>query len=245
MTSSARARPMSRARCWTPPAPGITPNPRLRLSEIARLSRGEAHVACQHELAAGAAHATLDLCDRDKAALAQAAKHDRDRRLPSQPRRIFAVLFDPRHIDMGDEIIGIGAPEYQPLDSIGGLRLPNEGVQVTDQFGPKRFMGGVEISANRTALPSALLSSGSPFDLLLCRSVQRPGSQTCSICGRLLRRYDQRLAFFDDIGGEFARGGAANVARRVDYSGRDEQVFPADSVVSLPSTSYSNVPSST
>src|SRR5205085_549125 len=59
---------------------------RLRLTEDRRLARGKAHVQRQHELAAGGAHAALDLCDGDEAACAQMAKQEADRRFASQLR---------------------------------------------------------------------------------------------------------------------------------------------------------------
>jgi hypothetical protein len=68
---------------------------RLYLTENRSLSRGKAHVARQHELAAGAAYATLDLRDGDEAACAQMAKQEGDRRFAGQLRRRLAVLFDP------------------------------------------------------------------------------------------------------------------------------------------------------
>src|SRR6266852_4866403 len=50
---------------------------RLRLSENRSLSLGKAHVACQHEFAAGGPYAALDLRDGDEAACAQMAKQQR------------------------------------------------------------------------------------------------------------------------------------------------------------------------
>src|SRR6266702_2669010 len=41
--------------------------------------------------------------------------------------------------------------------------------------------------------------------------------------GRSLDHHDERLPFFDDIRGELRPGAAADVLRRVDRSGRDEQ----------------------
>jgi hypothetical protein len=52
---------------------------RLELTEQSRLSRGEAHVAREHKLAADASHATLDLSDRDEAACAQVMEQEADR----------------------------------------------------------------------------------------------------------------------------------------------------------------------
>ena len=91
---------MRRARCWTPPAPGIRPNARLRLTENRRLARSKTHVARQHEFAAGAAYAALDLRDGDEAAGAEMAKQEGDRWFTGQLRRLFPVLCDPRHVDV-------------------------------------------------------------------------------------------------------------------------------------------------
>jgi hypothetical protein len=72
MTSSARARPIRRTRCWMPPPPGDEAERRFRRREDHRFAGREAHVAGQHELAAGGAHAALDLGDRHQAAFARA-----------------------------------------------------------------------------------------------------------------------------------------------------------------------------
>ena len=82
---------------------------RLELTEDRRLSRGEAHVARQHELAAGAADAALDLRDGDEAARAQMTEQEGDRRFAGQLRRLRPVLLDPGHVDVGDEVVGVGA----------------------------------------------------------------------------------------------------------------------------------------
>jgi len=72
MTSSARARP----ECEVLDAAGTRDQAEshLRLAEYRRLSRGKAHVARQHEFAAGAANVTFDVRNGDEAAGAQVAK---------------------------------------------------------------------------------------------------------------------------------------------------------------------------
>ena len=114
---------------------------RLELTEDRRLARGKAHVARQHELAAGAAYATLDLRDGDEAACAQMAKQQGDRRLAGQLRRLRPVLLDPGHVDVGNEVVGVGALEHEHLDGVVGLGLLNEGDQIADQLGPQKIHG--------------------------------------------------------------------------------------------------------
>ena len=130
----------------------------LRLTENRRLTRSKAHVARKYELAASAAYPTLDLRDGDETACAQMTEQEPDRRFAGQLRRLLPVLFDPRHIDVGNEIVGVCALEHEYLDGVIGLGPLNEGYQVADQFGPKRFIGVAEISANRTALSLRTLS---------------------------------------------------------------------------------------
>jgi hypothetical protein len=98
----------------------------LELTEDRRLPRGETHVARQHELAAGAAHATLDLRDADQAARAQMAKHEGDRRLADQLRRLRPVVRDSRHVDVRDEVVGVGAREHEHLQRVVRLGSLNE-----------------------------------------------------------------------------------------------------------------------
>ena len=132
---------MRRARCWAAPAAGEHAERRLELAEDRRLARGEAHVARQHELAAGAADATLDLRDGDEAARAQMAKQERDRRFAGQLRRLRPVLRDPGHVDVGDEVVGVGAREHEHLDGVVGLGSLDEGDQIADQLGPQQIHG--------------------------------------------------------------------------------------------------------
>ena len=70
---------------------GYRTEPGLRLTENRRLPRGIAHVAREHELAAGAAHASFDLRDRDEPACAQMAKQKTDRRFADKLRRLLPV----------------------------------------------------------------------------------------------------------------------------------------------------------
>jgi hypothetical protein len=106
---------------------------RLWLAENRRLSCGKAHVARQHELAAGGAHATLDLRDGDKAACAEMAKHQANRRLAGQFCRLCPVLLDLGHVDMGNKIVGVGALEHERPDGVIGLGSLNQGNKIADQ----------------------------------------------------------------------------------------------------------------
>lgn len=102
------------------------PEPALRLTENRRLPRGIAHVAREHELAAGAAHASFDLRDGDEPACAQMAKQKADRRFADKLRRLLPVLLDLGHVDVGNEIIWVGALEYEHLDGVVGLGALDE-----------------------------------------------------------------------------------------------------------------------
>ena len=119
-------------------AAGAHAESRLRLSENRGLPRGEAHVARQHELAAGGAHAPLDLRDGDEAAGTEVAEQKRDRRFADQLCRFVAVLLDLGDVDVGNEIVGVGAFEHHHLEVVVGLGLPNEGNQIADQFRAKQ-----------------------------------------------------------------------------------------------------------
>ena len=112
---------------------------RLELAEDRRLARGEAHVARQHELAARGADATLDLRDRDEPARAQMAKQKGNRRFAGQLRCLRPVLPDPGQVDVGDEVVRIGALEHEHLDGVVGLGALNEGDQIADQFGAEEI----------------------------------------------------------------------------------------------------------
>ena len=121
---------------------------RLELTEDRRLSRGKTHIARQHELATGAAHATLDLRDGDQAAGAQMTKQAAERRFAGELRRFLPVFADPSHVDVRDEVVGVGAREHEHLDaSSASARWISETRSRTSSV-PSRFMGGAEISAN-------------------------------------------------------------------------------------------------
>ncbi|CAH2408188.1 hypothetical protein MES5069_660002 [Mesorhizobium escarrei] len=118
------------------------------------LPRGEAHVAGQHELAAGAAHTALNFGDGNQAADTQASQQPRQRRLAGELNCLLPVFAEPGHVVVGYEMVGVGAPEHQNTEGVVGLGL--EGDQVADQFWPHQFIGGAAISAKRT--PACLLT---------------------------------------------------------------------------------------
>src|SRR5262249_21261441 len=78
---------------------------RLRLSKDGRTAGGKAHVARQHELAAGGAYTPLDLRDGDQTTRAQMTKHQRNRCFAGQLRSLLPVLLDVVHVYMGNEIV--------------------------------------------------------------------------------------------------------------------------------------------
>jgi hypothetical protein len=51
------------------------------------------------------------------------------------------VLLDPSHIDMGYEIVRVGALEHQHLEHRVGLGASNEGDQIADQLRPDEIHG--------------------------------------------------------------------------------------------------------
>jgi hypothetical protein len=113
----------------------------LQLTEDRRLSRREAHVGCQHELAADSPYATLDLCDGHEPAVAQVVEQKGKRRLACQLRRLGSVVVYPCQVDVGDEVVGVGALEHEHLDGVVGLRLLNQGDEIANQFGRQEVHG--------------------------------------------------------------------------------------------------------
>jgi hypothetical protein len=112
---------------------------RLELREDRRLARREAHVARQHELAAGGANAPVDLRDADEAARAQVAKQQRDGSFAGQLRGLRPVLRDPRQVDVRDEVVGVRALEHQHLERRVRFGSLNQGDEITDEFGPEKI----------------------------------------------------------------------------------------------------------
>ena len=68
----------------------------------------------------------VDLRNGDQAARPELTKHQTNRRLASQLCRLCAVLLNLGHVDMGNEIVGIGALEYEHFDGVIGLGSLNE-----------------------------------------------------------------------------------------------------------------------
>src|SRR5262249_14353948 len=125
----------------------------LRLTENRCLSRGKTHVACQYELIAACAHATLDLSDADKTTRAEMTKHEGDRSFACQLRRLLAVFFDPGHVDVRDEIVRVGTLQHKHFDGVVGLGLLNEGHQIANQFWAQKIHGrGCDVRKQNTPL---------------------------------------------------------------------------------------------
>ena len=120
------------------PRAGDQAEPRLGLTEDRRLSRGKPHVARQHELAAGAADATLDLRDGNEAARAETPKKEGDRRFAGQLCSLLTVRLDPGDVDVGNEVVRVGAPEDEHADGVVGLGSLDERNQIADQVGPQK-----------------------------------------------------------------------------------------------------------
>ena len=124
-----------------PPAPGIRPKTDLRLAEDGRFSCGKAHVTPEHELVAGAAHATFYLRDRNQAACAHVAKEETEGRFPGELHGRLAVSFDLRDVDVRNEIVRVCALEYEHLGCVVGLRLLKDGNQVADELRAQEIHG--------------------------------------------------------------------------------------------------------
>jgi hypothetical protein len=114
----------------------------LYLTKNRRLTRRKPHVAREHELAAGAACSALNLRDANEAACAQTAKQERERRFSRQLRRLLAVLFDPRQVDVRYEIVRVSALEHEYLDGVVGLGALNEGDEIANEFRSEKIHGG-------------------------------------------------------------------------------------------------------
>ena len=69
------------------------------------------------------------------------AKQERDRRFAVKLRRLLPVLFDLGHVDVGNEIVGVGALEHEHLEGVVGLGSLNERDQIADQLGPQKIHG--------------------------------------------------------------------------------------------------------
>ena len=130
------AREMLNAACA-----GTHAEPRFRLTENRGLSRSEAHVASEHEFAAGGADASLDLRDRNETARAEMAKQEADRRFASELHRFLPVLVDLGHVDVRNEIVGIGAREDDYAGGFVRLRELNQRDQIANELGSEQIHG--------------------------------------------------------------------------------------------------------
>ena len=69
------------------------------------------------------------------------AKQEGDRGFAGQFRRLRPVLVDPGHVDVGDEVVGIGTLEHENLEGVVSLGSLDEGDQIADQFGSQKIHG--------------------------------------------------------------------------------------------------------
>jgi hypothetical protein len=78
----------------------------------------------------GAACASFDPGDADEGARAEIPEHEGDRGLACQFRRLCSILGDLRHVDVGDEVVGVGAAEHEHPDIAVRLGCRYQGDQV-------------------------------------------------------------------------------------------------------------------
>lgn len=69
------------------------------------------------------------------------AKQEAERRFTGQPRRLLPVFAEPCHVDVGNEVVGIGAREHKYLERAVSLGSLNQRNEIADQFGPKKIHG--------------------------------------------------------------------------------------------------------
>ena len=67
------------------------------------------------------------------------AKQKTDRRFADKLRRLLPVLLDLGHVDVGNEIIRVGALEYEHLDRVVGLGALDERDQIANQLGSQKI----------------------------------------------------------------------------------------------------------
>ena len=65
-------------------------------------------------------------------------KQSSDRRFPGEPGCFLTVLFDPRYVHVGYEVIRICALEDKHSHGRLGLGMSNKSDQIPDQIGPQR-----------------------------------------------------------------------------------------------------------
>src|ERR1700719_1085387 len=93
----------------------------LRVSEDGAVARGESHIAGENELAARAACAASDLCDRDLFQSAQPFEKDPKRRLQHGACQLLPHLVLLGHIEVADEIVRNRATKHDGAYVIVGL----------------------------------------------------------------------------------------------------------------------------
>lgn len=117
-----------------------------------------AEVVGEHELPTGTAYPPLDLRDGDQAAGAQVVEQECNGRLADQSRGLSPVFLDPGQVDVRDEVIGVLAREHEHLDRGSASARSMRETRSRTRSGPRRFVGGVLIPANRTRPSSRTVS---------------------------------------------------------------------------------------
>ena len=98
---------------------------------------------------------------------------------------------DPRHVDVGNEIVRVGALEHEHPDRVVSLGLLEERDQVADQFRPQKIHWRSGDVANKTA-PSLFAFSVSKFmgfskATAVCGQPRIRAARSCSPCSGLFR----------------------------------------------------------
>jgi hypothetical protein len=85
-----------------------------------------------------APRATFDLRDGYDATCAQVAEKKPDGGFADQFGRLLPVFLDPRHVDMGNEIVRIGTCNYEHADGLVGLGALDERNHIAHQLRPQK-----------------------------------------------------------------------------------------------------------
>jgi len=105
------------------------------------------------------------------------AKQEADRRFASELHRFLPVLVDLGHVDVGNEIVRIGARENDYADGLVRLGELNQSDQIENVLGPSRFIGGAASAAKTTP--------ASRYTLIVSKSMElasMPGAHSTMRC---------------------------------------------------------------